>query len=231
MSKKLYFVVSLVLVFVLAVSTSAEEKTKTTLLASYERAEAAAHCLTAKVNDETANVTEIVVWPMVQGKDACSYDPNFGPGLKVPAATDGNCVLGLVWKNEEDGRVDIHHEWSPATFDLTNVDKILIDVYIVDPNGVPSTIELWDQDLAWLLGQHDTIVPGRWFTVTFDLVELQEIGKRLPNHSQITTIYFSGVATKDGKAFFDNLRLQGAAVPKPAAPAPAEETKDVDAGA
>lgn len=159
-----------------------------------------------------------------------SYDPNFGPGLKVPAATDGNCVLGVYWTDEEDGRIDIEHKWT-ITFDLTKVDKILLDVYIPGPNGVPSTIELWDDNMAWLLGHHDPIVTGKWFTVTFDLSELQETGKRLTNHSHITTIYFSGVPTKDGKAFFDNLRLHLAAAPKPSSPKPVKGPNDVNVGA
>jgi hypothetical protein len=229
MSKKLYFLISLVLVLALAVPTSAEE----TLLASYEQSEAAAGNLTAKVDDASANPTAVVTWPMLQGKDACSYDPNFGPGVIVPRATNGNSVLGLFWTNEDDGRVDIRHEWSTSTFDLVKNDKILIDVYIVGPNGVPTTIELWDHDLAWLLGHHDPIVTGKWFTVTFDLSELQETGKRKTDHSQITTIYFSGVTTKDGKVFFDNLRLQRAAAPKPSSPKPkpVKEANDVNVGA
>ncbi|MGA1979063.1 MAG: hypothetical protein ABSG99_00645 [Sedimentisphaerales bacterium] len=223
MSKKLYFLISLVLVLALAVSTSAD-----TLLASYEKSEALAHNLTVTVNNPGANISEAIIWPMLQD----SYDPNFGPGLKVPAATDGNCVMGVYWTNEEDGRIDIEHKWT-TTFDLTNVDKILLDVYIPGPNGVPSTIELWDDNLAWLLGHHDPIVTGKWFTVTFDLSELQETGKRLTNHSHITTIYFSGVPTKDGKAFFDNLRLQRAAAPKPSTPKPkpVKGPNDVNVGA
>ncbi len=226
MSKKLYFLISVVLTLALAVPTSAEE----TLLASYEQFEATAGNLTAKVNDESGNPTAVVTWPMLQGKDACSYDPSFGPGVTVPAATDGNCVLGLSWTDEGDGRVDIRHEWSASTFDLVNNDKILIDVYIVGPNGVPTTIELWDHDLAWLLGHHDSILTDKWFTVTFDLSELQEAGKRKTNHFQITTIYFNDVATKDGKVFFDNLRLQRAPGPKPSSPKPDEQAGDTSAG-
>jgi hypothetical protein len=228
MSKKLYFLISLVLVLALAVPTSAEE----TLLASYEQSEAAAGNLTAKVDDASANPTAVVTWPMLQGKDACSYDLNFGPRVTVPAATNGNSVLGLSWTNEDDGRVDIRHEWSATTFDSVKNDKILIDVYIVGPNGVPADIELWDNDLAWIRGYHDPIVTDHWFTVTFDLSNLQETGKRKTDHSQITTIYFKDVPTKDGKVFFDNLRLQRAPAPKPSTPKPPKkEPNDVNVGA
>lgn len=227
MSKKLYFLISLVLVPALAISTSAEE----TLLAGYEQSEAAAGNLTAKVDDASANPTAVVTWPMLQGKDACSYDPNFGPGVIVPKATNGNSVLGVYWKNEEDGRVDIHNEWGTPV-NIGKDDKILIDVYIVGPNGIPSTIELWDNDLAWLLGYHNPIVTGKWFTVTFDLAELQQdVGHLVTDARQFTTIYFNGVSTKDGKVFFDNLRLQRAPAPKPSSPKPAKGPNDVNIGA
>jgi len=226
MSKKLYFLISIVLVLALAIPTSAEE----TLLASYEQSEADADNLTAKVNDESANSSAVVTWPMLQGKDACSYDPSFGQGITIPAATDGNCVLGLSWTNEEDGRVDIHHEWSNSTVDLVDNDKILIDVYIVGPNGVPANIDLWDDDLAWLSGYYDSIVTDQWFTVTFDLSELQETGKRKTDHFQITTIYFNDVATNNGKVFFDNLRLQHAPRPKPDSPKPDEQPGEAGGG-
>jgi hypothetical protein len=227
MSKKLYFLISLVLVLALVVPASAEE----TLLAGYEQSEAAAG-LKVGIDDTAANPTAKAVWPMVQGKDACSYDPNFGRGVIIPKATNGNSVLGVYWKNEEDGRVDIHNEWA-APVNIGKDDKILIDVYIVGPNGVPSTIELWDNDLAWLLGHHDPIVTGKWFTVTFDLAELQQdVGRLVTDARQFTTIYFSGVTTKDGKVFFDNLRLQRAPAPKPSSPKPPKkEPNDVNVGA
>jgi hypothetical protein len=202
MPKKLYLYISFVLVLCLALPTSAEE----TVLASYEKSEADACDLIAKVNDEANNSSMVVAWPMLQGTDANSYNPSFGLGLTVPAATDGECVLGFSWTKESDGRVDIHHKWSKSTFDLVKNEKILIDVYIVGPNGVPDSIDLWDEDLAWFHGQC-TVVTGKWFTVTFDLSELQDSGTRKKDHSQITTIYFNGVQTSDGIVFFDNLRL------------------------
>ncbi len=213
MSKKLYHYISFILVLCLALPTSAEETT----LASYEKSEAAAGDLTTKVNDESGNPTMVVAWPMLQATDACSYDPNFGPDLTVPAATEGKYVFGFNWTDESDGRVDIRHEWLSSTFDLVKNQKILIDVYIVGPNGVPNAIDLWDDNLAWLHGQCD-IVTDKWFTVTFDLDELQDTGTRKKDHSSITTIYFDGIMTDDGKAFIDNLRLWRPSDTKPDSP-------------
>ncbi|MDD5326486.1 MAG: hypothetical protein PHY02_01575 [Phycisphaerae bacterium] len=214
MSKKLSLILSLVLVLALAVSASAEE----TLLASYEKSDAAAG-LKVGINKASNSPSDLVIWPMLQGKDASSYNTKVGPGVIVPSATDGNSVLGLFWTDESSGRVDLQHNWTTPA-DLVKNDKILIDVYIPGPNGIPGTIELWDGDLAWLLGHHDLIETGKWFTVTFDLNELQDIGKRKTDQLQFTTIYFMGVPTKDGKAFFDNLRLESA---PPAEPAATEE--------
>ncbi len=211
MSKKLYLYISFVLVLCLALPASAEE----TILASYEKSEVGD--LTAKVNNEEANPSMVVAWPMLQGTDANSYDPDFGPGLTVPAATDGEYVLGFNWTKESDGRVDIEHEWSSSTFDLVKNEKILIDVYIVGPNGVPNSIDLWDEDLAWFHGRC-SIVTDKWFTVAFDLDEVQDSGTRKKDHSKITTIYFEGVKTKDGKVFFDNLRLWRPSDTKPDSP-------------
>jgi len=228
MSKKLFLLISLVALLALVPPAHAAE----TLLASYEPNELAVGDLIARVNDEMSNVTVKVTWPMLQGTDACSYDPNFGLGVTVPNATDGNSVLGMSWLNETDGRAGLHNEWFTATFDLMNNDKILIDVYIVGPNGVPDTIELWDTTLAWLLGHHDTpIVTDQWFTVTFDLEELQQGGDRLTNHYQIEEIYFKNVATDDGKVFFDNLRLWSPFGPKPSKPSPPDAGTNISRGA
>ena len=202
MSKKLCLYIWFVLVLCLALPVSAEE----TVIASYEKSEAEAGDLVARINNENANATMVIAWPMLQGTDANSCDPNFGPGLTIPAATDGNCVLGVNWTKEVDGRIDIEHVWFKSTFDLIKNDKIMIDVYIPGPNGVPSAIDMWDETLAWFHGECD-IVAGKWFTVTFNLDDLQSSGTCKKNHSKLTTIYFEGVKTPDGKAFFDNLRL------------------------
>ncbi|MFA5239771.1 MAG: hypothetical protein WC476_08720 [Phycisphaerae bacterium] len=213
MSKKLSLTLPLVLVLALVVSASAGE----TVIASFEKPEADAG-LKVGVADVLTNLSAKPVWPMMQGKDACSYDPNFGPGLVVPAATNGDSVLGLLWTNEEDGRADISLQWpSGKNFDLVKNDKILLDVYIADTNAIPGTIELWDTELAWLMAHHDLIEPNKWFTVTFDLSELQDTGKRKADHSQISTIYLKDMPSKSGKVFFDNLRLESAAAPAPAA--------------
>jgi len=214
MSKKLSLILSLVLVLALAVSASAGE----TVIASFEKSEADAG-LKAGITDAPANITVKILWPMQQGKDIASYDPNLGKGIIVPKATNGDSVLGVFWTNETDGRVDVSYQWPTGkTFDLVKNGKILLDVYIAGPDGVPGTIELWDADIAWLLGHHDLIEPNKWFTVTFDLAELQDTGKRKADQSQIATIYFKDVLSKGGKVFFDNLRLESA---PPAAPAEA----------
>jgi len=198
-----------------------------TLMASYEHAEADANDLTAVVDDDVNNSTVVVTWPMLEGTDACSYDPNFGPDVNVPPATDGNCVLGMSWTNEEPngapGRVDLHHEWATSTFDFNDNNEIRIDIYIVGPNGVPNNIDLWDNVLGWMGGQ-GYVVTDEWFTIKFDL---STAANTPTDHNQITTIYFDGVDTNDGKVFFDNLRLWKSVEPKASNPDPRDDTENV----
>ncbi|MHC4911672.1 MAG: LamG domain-containing protein [Planctomycetota bacterium] len=230
MSKKLLVLISLVAVLALALPASAAE----TLLASYEPNEVNDGDLFVRVNDEAGNLTVNTTWPMLQGTDACSLDPNFGPGVTVPNATDGNYVLGFSWVNETDGRADLHHEFLLSTFDLLNNDEIRIDVYIDGPNDMGvDRIDLWDIELGWVLGEFEKDVNGdpvfeEWFPVTYDITEVKG---RLTNHTELTTIYFGGQASDDGRVFFDNLRLWRPFGPKPSSPNPGNAATGVSRGA
>jgi hypothetical protein len=192
-----------------------------TLLASYEQSEKDANNLKALVVDDGNNTTEVVTWPMLEGTDAYPYDHNFGH-VTVPAATDGNRVLGMSWTNEGDGRVDLHHEWATSHFDFTEANELRIDAYIVGPNGVPTNIELWDAVLGWIPGQFLATLDS-WFTVSFTLPD----ANKTADHNQITTIYFSGVDSNDGKVFFDNLRLWKSVDLKATLPNPKNNAEDV----
>ncbi len=226
MSKKLFLLISLIAILALAFPANAAE----TLLASYEPNEVNDGDLLVRVNDESSNLTVKTTWPMLEGADACSYDPNFGPGVTVPLAREGSHVLGFSWVNEKDNRADLHHTWLFSTVDLLNNDEIRIDVYIEGPNDMGvDRIDLWDIELGWVLGEFDTpVVFNEWFPVTYDLTSVKG---RLTNHTEITDIYFGGQASLDGRVFFDNLRLWRPFGPKPSSPSPGDAATDISRGA
>jgi hypothetical protein len=228
MSRKLLILITFVVVLALTLPAKAAE----TLLVSYEPNDFNNGDLVVRVNDEAGNLTVKTTWPMLEGADACSYEPNFGPGVTVPNATDGNYVLGFSWTNETDNRADLHHEWIFSTFDCLNNDEIRIDVYIEGPNDMGvDRIDLWDDTLGWILGEFTTpITFNEWVPVTYDLTGVSS-KNRLTDHWQIATIYFGGQASDDGRVFFDNLRLWSPFGPKPSSPSPGDAATGLSRGA
>ena len=134
-----------------------------TPLASYEPSETDLTVTANSVNDPGLTVT------IVQG------------GVNgAPAATDGGYLLKVDFVGETDGKVEFTHDWSVSTYDLTNKDELLADVYIATASATPGLMGIWSANWnppdAWQSATGIPTAVGVWTTISFDVSTREQPG-------------------------------------------------------
>ena len=128
MSKKLCFLISVIIVLSLAAPAAADE-----LLASYEDSEMADLTIVMHpAMDPTLTVTRVL-----------------GGVSGAPAAPNGVYILKWVWNDEPldwMGKlaIEIEQNWATKAFDLAPYNLITADVWFDDANAQPATIGVYD---------------------------------------------------------------------------------------
>jgi len=157
MSKKLCFLISVVIVLALAAPAAADE-----LMASYEDSEVT--ITTHPEKDPTLTVVRV---------------PGGTGG--APLATDGDYVLRWVWTDETQGenplKIEIEQNWATKTFDLAGYNLITVDVWFDEPNAQPATIGIWNMDIYgewpdgvfWAPALSVPYGLNQWHTVEIDI--------------------------------------------------------------
>jgi hypothetical protein len=152
-----------------------------TLLAGYE---------TSETNLTLSSIDTGMTLTKVQG--GISGEPN---------ATQGNYILKAVWTGQTDGKVEIKHQWSGFTFNLSNKDQMLVDVYM-SSQLYPSVVGVWDDIFGWHQGVSVPPSAGRWYTLRFNVSSCTQTSL---NH--IAALIFEGMSVSAGTLYFDNLRI------------------------
>jgi len=119
----------------------------------------------------------------------------------APAATQGSYVLKATWTGESDGKVEVKHQWTGFTFNLSDKDQILVDVYMTTQLS-PSLVGVWDDIFGWHQGISVPPTAGQWYTLSFDVSTCTQTSL---NH--IAALLFEGMPVSSGTVYFDNLRL------------------------
>lgn len=128
----------------------------------------------------------------------------------VPVATQGSYVLKASWTGQSDGKVEIKHQWTGFTFDLSDKDQILVDVYMTT-QLYPALVGVWDDVFGWHQAASVPPAAGQWYTLRFSVKDCTQTSL---NH--IAALLFQGMPVSAGTVYFDNLRLAKYA-PQPAA--------------
>jgi hypothetical protein len=149
-----------------------------------------------------------------------SPDPNFSRTLNcgwpvlggvndVPEATAGNYVLKLDWTNEPDHNTEAGHYWNNSTFDLIDVNYLLVDVYFATESALPapenknvSIWTKWDSNTHWISCESVPPTTNEWYTVGFNVGDLNYKGL-----DHINALSFSYMNGTSGAIYVDNLRL------------------------
>ena len=171
----------------------------TTLLAGHEPAEMRIEIRGPRTVDPSLTIAANLL-------GGTSTEAVFG---EVPAATEGDYLLGLTWDNETDRKIEYGYRFAePFTFDLNNQDEIAFDIFI--PAGAPllpeGAIGIWDGDFGWNPSANLPTETEQWCTIVVDVsgrndVDLDEI-------DAITFENIGGPGDKAGTIFIDNLRLR-----------------------
>lgn len=182
-----------ILVVILAVSISSVVGTSAetvTLLAGYEPSESGV----------TVTSGEVTITYLEGG----TLDSTYG---EVPETTEGDYVIGLIWTEQSDRKVEIRHEFAD-TFDLDGQDFIQVDCLFatesampVDPCGI---VGIWDDVFGWAQSANPTVT-CEWFTAQFDVSGLDNTG--LDHISALLWEKMGDVGDLSGTIFIDNLRL------------------------
>jgi hypothetical protein len=133
-------------------------------------------------------------------------EPIFG---NVPTATEGRYVLGLMWDNETDRKVEYGYNFTGGfTFDLDNVDEIVFDVFV--PSGgllfPAGLIGVWDATFGWNQSANVPTEFDKWCTVVADVSGRHNVGL-----NSIGALVFEDMGEPGdiaGTLFVDNLRLR-----------------------
>jgi len=127
----------------------------------------------------------------------------------VPQATNGNYVLKLAWENASGPKIEIKHIWNRSTFDLTDVNYILVDVYIATASALPSPEtnsvsiwSFWDSNPHWSSCESVPPAINQWFTVGFNVSNYN-----YNDLNNIDALTFTNMPGTDGTIYIDNLRL------------------------
>ena len=86
----------------------------------------------------------------------------------APAATQGSYVLKAAWTGQPDGKVEVKHQWTGFTFNLSDKDQILVDVYMTTQLS-PSLVGVWDDIFGWHEGASVPPNAGQWYTLRFNV--------------------------------------------------------------
>jgi hypothetical protein len=127
----------------------------------------------------------------------------------VPPATEGSHVLGLVWTNEADRKVEYGYRFAPpVTFDLDGQDEIAFDVFVPanEPFPGPDDIGIYDGDFGWRVSANEPEEPNRWSTVVVDVARATHQGL-----DEIDAVVFAKMGDANdtaGRVFVDNMRLR-----------------------
>ncbi|MEN6384341.1 MAG: glucoamylase family protein [Phycisphaerales bacterium] len=119
----------------------------------------------------------------------------------APAATQGSYVLKAAWTGQSDGKVEVKHQWSGFTFDLSDKDQILVDVYMTT-QLYPALVGVWDDIFGWHQATSVPTTAGQWYTLRLDVSDCTQTSL---NH--IYALLFQGMPVSAGTVYFDNLRL------------------------
>ena len=156
-----------------------------TLVASYEPAESA---LAVTPNPSDTGLT-------------CSMVMAASEGIE---ATEGDYVLKLAITGE-DGKVELSHQWTGFTYNLTGNRELLFDIYIADSAVAPNLIGIWSSNWsppdAWQ--QAGNIAPvGIWATISVDVS-----ARNQTNLDNIWALVLEGMPGATGTIYIDNMRL------------------------
>jgi hypothetical protein len=179
MCKKLFLVVSFILLLALATPVSADE-----LLASYEDSEMTDLTISDTV-DRGLTVTRVK-----GGVDG------------APPTTDGEYILKWVWKDETDRKIEIRHTWANRRLDLAPYRTISCDVWFDGPSAQPATIGIWDDVFGWAGAISVPTGIGRWHTVKMDIS-----GMNQSDIDHIFAFLFEDLAGATGVLYTDNMWL------------------------
>jgi len=187
MRKKLFLLISLVLVIGLAAPASAGQ-----LLASYEPGEFPD--LTLGTPDVGLFLTPVLASNV---------------GLTAP---EGDYILQWAF-GEADRKVEVSHTWSSFTYDLAGENYVLVDVFCAT-DVLPMTLTgIWSANWAphdaWQQGDNEPTAVGEWITISFALN-----GRGQTGLSDINALLFEGMSADFGIIYTDNLRTS--LVPEPA---------------
>jgi hypothetical protein len=119
----------------------------------------------------------------------------------APAATQGSYVLKATWTGQSDGKVEVKHQWSGFTFDLSDKDQMLVDVYMTT-QLYPALVGVWDDVFGWHQSSAVPPAAGQWYTLRFDVSDCTQTSL---NH--IYALLFQGMPVSAGTVYFDNLRM------------------------
>jgi hypothetical protein len=189
------FIILLTFIFSIASPLFASE----TLLAGYETSETN---LTLSSPDIGMTLTKVLA----------------GVG-SVPAATQGSYVLKATWTGQPDGKVEIKHQWTGFTFNLSDKDQILVDVYMTSQLS-PSLVGVWDDIFGWHPGASVPPNAGEWYTLRFNVSGCTQTAL-----DHIYALIFEGMTVSSGTVYFDNLRLASF---KPQSPIAAGHDRRID---
>ncbi len=171
-----------------------------------------------------------------------------GPtAVTVPAASDGNNVLGLKWTNEQDLEVEHGYDFtvSSFTYDLSGIDEMAFDIYYAANdisggfNPLPHSMGVFDWDFAPAFNGTSNLpeTRGEWHTIVIDVSHLNNTGM-----DHILDFMFQGhgedfrpddedSGNHGALVFMDNLRLRYAASAYASFPNPADGATGVALGA
>ncbi len=155
-------------------------------LASYEPTELLLSVTTDPAKDPTLTAT----WPVC------------GDVNDVPPATDANNVLKMRWTGETDRKVEVKHTWTNFTFDLSDKEWLLADVYFDNLCSIPSITGLWDDVFGWVPAICVPDTTGEWHTLLFYVGNL--------DYNDLNHIYafvFEDLPCDAGRIYIDNLRF------------------------
>jgi hypothetical protein len=194
MKRRLFFLTFVVLVLGLSASSFAA---CFDTIASYELDEVGD--INVLPTNPTDSPTLTVTWPVLGGVN------------DVPEATEGDYVLKLKWTNEADHKIEVRHDWSGFTFDLSGVAYILVDVYFATESALPApekkNISIWshwdtNSDADWIKCESVPPTTNEWYTVAFYVGNLE-----YENLNHIAALTFEDMNGTDGTIYIDNLQL------------------------
>ncbi len=188
------FFVQIGVILVLGLSTSSFAVCFDTLLASYELDE---------VND-----LNVLPNPAFSPTLNCMW-PVLGGIHDVPEATKGDYVLKLSWTCETDRKIEVGHYWNNSTFDLADVNYILVDVYFATESALPAPAKKnisiwsrWDSNEHWISCEYVPTETNEWYTVAFYVGNLEYEGL-----GHIDALTFEEMKGTSGTIYIDNLQL------------------------